>query len=323
MTWCDERLELSAFRQAKTGRADELGEPLLAPSAPVGKGALDAVLAQIDGSFPVALAFDGTMEGLLSCMFVAFACRACIEDVVEGSFMQLRLGQRCVVVPADIDAAQRVQRSICRSLGEASWRAVAAACASDDPSRANAVLAFLRYALSHERTAPCNACEKKATCATACSKIPGNRLMDEWASPHVAQLLALQRSVANEAERMRQFIRFEHADGDLWYARCNPSCSVVPFIMGHFARRFNSQRFIIYDEVHQLAGISQKGRWQLVRTDELPVPSHSNEEAEMQDAWRRFYRVLSIDERYHPELRRQFMPTRLWKNLTELNALPA
>ena len=38
----------------------------------------------------------------------------------------------------------------------------------------------------------------------------------------------------------------------------------------------------------------------------------------MQDAWRRFYRVLSIDERYHPELRRQFMPMRLWRNITEV-----
>ena len=38
----------------------------------------------------------------------------------------------------------------------------------------------------------------------------------------------------------------------------------------------------------------------------------------MQDAWRLFYRTLSIDARYNPELRRQHMPVCYWCNLTEM-----
>lgn len=43
----------------------------------------------------------------------------------------------------------------------------------------------------------------------------------------------------------------------------------------------------------------------------------------MSEAWRTFYKSVSIDARYHPELRRQFMPKRFWKNLTELQESPA
>ena len=38
----------------------------------------------------------------------------------------------------------------------------------------------------------------------------------------------------------------------------------------------------------------------------------------MQAAWKGFYDVMSISVRYHPELRRHFMPKRLWRNITEL-----
>ena len=38
----------------------------------------------------------------------------------------------------------------------------------------------------------------------------------------------------------------------------------------------------------------------------------------MKDAWKRFYRTIAVESRYNPELRRQFMPKRLWKNITEL-----
>ena len=51
------------------------------------------------------------------------------------------------------------------------------------------------------------------------------------------------------------------------------------------------------------------------------------------DTWKEFYVndagnqihkfAVSIDARYHPELRRQFMPKRFWKNLTELQESPA
>ncbi len=93
--------------------------------------------------------------------------------------------------------------------------------------------------------------------------------------------------------------------------------------MDHFAERFNVQPFIIYDEAHSIAGISEGGNWQLVNTrdwpdHELRLPPAAADEAVMADAWRRFYRALSVNCRYNPELRRHFMPKRLWKNITEV-----
>lgn len=39
----------------------------------------------------------------------------------------------------------------------------------------------------------------------------------------------------------------------------------------------------------------------------------------MQAAWKGFYDAMAISARYHPELRRQFIPKRLWRNIVELH----
>lgn len=275
-------------------------------------------LQSIEGTRPVVLAYDGSLEALLTCIFVAFSAKTSVENIACGQSLQLQLGVQVVAVEADMDAARRVQRSIMRSLGTNVWHTLLMACASDDATKGMLVYRFLRSTLTSQRCAPCNLCARKNSCQASCSKIPSNQILDSWDDSDIQPVLALHKQVTNEAERMRQFIRFEHVDQDLWFAHCNPNCSVVPFIMGHFARRLNTQRFVIFDEVHKLAGLSESGRWQLVSLDQVDMPTRAAEEETMQDAWRRFYRALSIDERYHPELRRNFMPKRLWKNITEV-----
>ena len=114
----------------------------------------------------------------------------------------------------------------------------------------------------------------------------------------------------------------------MWFARVNPKASVVPLVMDHFVERLGVQPFIIYDEVHELAGVYDGGDWHLVATAgqgdlARALPDPTADEALFSEAWRTFYRSVSVDARYHPELRRQFMPKRFWKNLTELQESPA
>ncbi|MCD8316626.1 MAG: DUF4130 domain-containing protein, partial [Eggerthellaceae bacterium] len=52
--------------------------------------------------------------------------------------------------------------------------------------------------------------------------------------------------------------------------------------------------------------------------EEERLPAADAGELEMENAWRRFYNTIAIDDRYNPELRRQHMPCRFWKDLTEM-----
>lgn len=263
-------------------------------------------------------AYDGSLEGMFSAIYAAFCARDGGADILCERDLQPRLGQEVVVVPTNLDDALKVRRLVEYSLGTQAFRCIRAATASEEPGKGTIVYRFLRHALRESGRRGCNSCVKKATCTRACESPATCSLLDDLSQPEVLDLMSLYRSVMNERHLMVQFIRFEHCEGDVWYARCNPKASVVPLLMDWFIPRFNDQEFVIYDENHAISGVYDGRRWYLVGGDAVTPPPHMDDERMMQEAWRRFYRSLSVDARYNPELRRSFMPMRLWRNLPEL-----
>lgn len=249
----------------------------------------------------VAYGYDGTLEGLLSAVFEAYARREDPQDVAPASVLQPRLGQTVRIVETDEERAVRVRRGLRSRCGDAVYDAVKHASLSDQPDAGTVVYRFIRYAMAQNR--------------------PGRarrRVLNDLAHPAVQPLHRLERSVLNERHRMLQFLRFEHLENGVWFARCNPAASVIPLLMDWFSGRFNTQPFIIFDEAHNVAGVYEGRDWYLVETEHVDLPDRASEERLMQQAWKRFYDTVAVEARYNPELRRQFMPKRFWKNLTEM-----
>ena len=274
----------------------------------------------------VAYVYDDTVEGLLSAIFAAYANHEDPSDVAPERCLQPRLGQRIAFVETDPAHARRVARTLKERCGWKAFHAVRCAALSELPDAGTAAYRFVRYALDEQKQRDCGRCRKRRSCRGAsgqgpCPRLAGRALSD-ITHPCVEPMHRITRSISQECEHMRQFIRFEHLQGegvDVWFARCNPKSSVIPLVMGHFVERFNVQPFIIYDENHGLAGVYEGSRWYFVRAEDAPeLPSQAGEERLMQAAWRRFYRAVAVESRYNPELRQRFMPQRFWKNLTEM-----
>ena len=251
----------------------------------------------------IAYLYDGTLEGLLSAVFHSYELREVPDEIVRDAQYEPRIGQDSLVIAADNDHALRVRKGIERMAGRDAFTAILRASTCDDYETGTIVYRFVRFVMARPAES---------------RSIP---VLDELAHPHVAALVKLERHAVNECEKMRQFIRFSHLENGVWYARCNPNASVVPLIMGHFATRLNDQPFIIYDENHHVAGVYDGFRWQLVEGIPTELSSPTQHDLRMQAAWKRFYDALSIEARYHPELRRQFLPVRFWSTLPEMNPL--
>lgn len=266
----------------------------------------------------LAYLYDGTLEGLLTAVFNAYARREDPSDIMSPEHIQPRLGQKLFQVKTDYSLAQRVQRGVIRACGHGAFSAVKYASLSDDPNAAIAIYRFIRYAMKVNRPGHCDTCPQNGGCNGQCRLLrKKGSILSEMTNPIVEPIVRLSRAVDNERHRILQFLRFQHLEGDLWLARCNPSASVIPLVMDHFVGRFNTQPFIIYDEIHNLSGVYEGRQWYLVKSDCLVAPPTTADEEAMAEAWRRFYQAISIESHYNPELRRQFMPKRLWRNLTE------
>ncbi len=249
----------------------------------------------------VAYLYDGTSEGLFSAIFAAYAAHEDPSEVVRERDYQPRLMERAAFIKTDEAHAERVLAGIRRTLGAYTRRSVLHASLSGNPHAGTAVYRFVRHAMVH----------------------PVKRSLDDIAHPAVKPLHDILRTLSQECEHIRQFARFEHLKdekSEVWFAKVNPKDAVVPLVMDHFVDRFSIQPFILYDEVAQMAGVWDGRSVRFVDAEGLSLllPGITADEALMQEAWRTFYRTMSVDARYHPELRRHFMPMRFWSNLTEM-----
>lgn len=247
----------------------------------------------------IAYIYDGSTEGLLSAVFLAYANHENPQDIVREGAFQLRLDQSVVYVKTNAQHAERVRKGVVRKSNQKAWEIILNASLSDEPQAGTAIYRLIRLIMSRP-------VEQNAY------------IRNELADPVVGPALKLHHAVRNERHFMQELLRFEHFDNDLWFAKCNPNANVVPLLMDWFSARFNTQQFVIYDEVHNVAGIYDGENWVLAETSELNLPAHSSDESVMQSAWKRFYDAVSIPARYHPELRRQHMPKRFWKNILEV-----
>ncbi|MGI6104632.1 MAG: TIGR03915 family putative DNA repair protein [Raoultibacter sp.] len=263
--------------------------------------------------------YDGSLEGLLSAVFTAYYERVVPSDIVRGNKLQPRLGHTIREIETSVEHALRVQKGICLRCGPVTFEAIKSTSLSDNPDIGTIIYRFLRYALKKNKPMDCSKCSRKMSCGGLCTKEQQGGALSEVMHPAVAPLIKENRAVHNERHRWMQFLRFEHLEGDVWFARCNPNASILPLIMDWFVGRFNTQAFLIYDEVHHLAGVYEGADWYLVKTDSITLPARSEDDFIMQHAWKTFYHTIAVESRYNPELRRQFMPKRFWRNIVEMH----
>lgn len=244
----------------------------------------------------IVMCYDGTLEGFLSCIFRCFVEHVEPESIEAETELQERLFCETWTIETNQEHAERVRKGIAVHLTSEEYERVRCAWLSDNPERGVIILRYLALAFNY-----------------------GRHVFTDLTNPKVAAFEYLWKAVSNERHRFLEFSRFTKLEGGIYFSRINPNANVVPLIMGHFSARFNTHPFIIYDEVHHLAGVYDMKTWCLVPTDELNLPPAAEGDEIWNDMWRDFYNTICNYERFNPALRTQLLPQRLWRNLTEFD----
>lgn len=246
----------------------------------------------------ITLCYDGTLEGYLSLVFEAYVLHIRPCRITHTQHVQLSLEGSVRETTCNLNHAERVKVGICNRAGFKAYRNVEHAFLSCTEKRERLLFDYITGCMSG-----------------------GHRFTQETSNPVVAHVEKLALRTRNEAEKMRQFVRFEQLENGAYFATINPQAMVLPLIMSYFAERFNTQPFLIHDETHHLCGVYDLHRSFLVPAEGLEVPSRTDDESRYRYLWKTFYDALACEQRYNPNLRRSFMPKRYWHNLTEMRGV--
>ncbi|MDO4552547.1 MAG: TIGR03915 family putative DNA repair protein [Bacillota bacterium] len=274
--------------------------------------------------------YDGSFNGFLTCVYLHYYEEKAAGIYPAGAY-QGSLLREARPVETSGEKAARVYRAIEEKIGNAALERVYKVFLSSVPEKENAALQYLRLGFRI-----------------------GGKLSSLHGHPVVLAAQQAARKVDWEVDRITGILRFSvlaapastlgaevsagpgvgpplHGeasssvptsvsgpDRELLYSRIEPVHDILELLGDHFADRFREDPFIIHDPPRGKALFGLKGSWYVGPLREEDLPPLSRGEKEYRRLWQSYFRNIAIKERTNPRCQRQFIPSRYWKNLTEM-----
>jgi probable DNA metabolism protein len=264
--------------------------------------------------------FDGTMDGLLTAVFDAYALKEQPEELLKSGDALPLFCERRYQVATDEDKAQRVWTGLEKRLEREALKLISVSWLSELQELSSPLFHYIYKVFKQ------------------------GDISRNFADPDVLSVTNIARRVLHEQLRMKQFIRFQKAKDGTYLAVVAPDHNVLPLITDHFSDRFNDQPWLIYDAkrhygyYYEPTPSPSRGEGSLnspgggvVRItfeDETAVPFDlsngkmdadilSSDDQLFQDLWRTYFKAICIKERVNPKKQLSDMPRRYWKYMTE------
>jgi len=252
--------------------------------------------------------FDGTMNGLLTAVFDAFALHEQPQQLLmKGDALPL-FCDHTYQVTTDGEKACRVWVGLEKRLPREAMKLISVSWLSELRELNQPLFLYI------------------------CKVFRQGNIARNFSDVDVLAVTNIARRVLHEQLRMKQFIRFQKAKDGTYLAVVSPDHNVLPIIIDHFQDRFNDQPWLIYD-AHRHYGYYYDGKAAPIRItfeSEAAVPFDltngkldadilSNDDALFQQLWRTYFKAICIKERMNPKKQLSDMPRRYWKYMTEKN----
>jgi probable DNA metabolism protein len=252
----------------------------------------------------IVFRYDKTFEGLLTAIFDAYSRKSFPERLLgEDELLPLFAGEVYTVVSSP-EKSVRVWNALEKKLTKGVCGMLMHVWLSELPASDELLFRYMRKAFD------------------APSSIATN-----FADDDVLQVKKIAQKVGREREHILQFVRFQKAADDIYFAPVSPIYNVLPLTMNYFTDRFADQQWLIYDlkrrygyyyDLKTALEVTLENDEYLL-SGKLDEAMMAEDEKLFQQMWKEYTRALTIQERLNPKLQRQHMPRRFWKYMPEKN----
>ncbi|WP_165021875.1 TIGR03915 family putative DNA repair protein [Dysgonomonas sp. ZJ279] len=248
--------------------------------------------------------YDKTFEGLLTAVFDAYS-RKIFPDklLVEGDVAPMFMEESYTVMTQS-DKASRVWKALHEKLSKSACNMLSYVWLSELDGSDDLIFRYIRKAFDNKSSVS---------------------IEMNFGDNDILEVHQLAKKVDKEQHSLKQFIRFQKAADDIYFAPIVPLYNALPLAIDHFTDRFSDQKWVIYDLKRKYGYYYDlKTTVEITLTDDDHILSGKLDESLMaedeklfQDLWKGYFKAMTIKERINLKLQRQHMPKRFWKYLTE------
>ncbi len=250
--------------------------------------------------------FDGSMPGLLSCIYRAFTFKE-FDVQLTASQQQAGLFDEVIEVTANEAHAKRVWTGLSSRLSSSGLRRFYYCFLSEQDVAFQHLFAFAVYVFQSK-----HAVEKDYGHADVLA-------VSQWA-----------KQVGREKHRMEAFVRFKKTRDGIYLGLVRPDFNVLPIIERHFKNRYQDQKWLIYDEQRRYGIFYDLEQVHQVDLDASHIDRHIEtgfsqqfsieldpDELHYDQLWKDYFRSVNISARQNIKLHIQYVPKRYWRYMNE------
>jgi len=243
----------------------------------------------------VTYIYDGSFQGLLTCIYEYYYSDKKAQDIKSERNYEKTLLSEEIFIKSSEEKSLKVEKAIENKISKEVLKDIYTVFLSEEAGFEMLILEYVKLGF----------------------KI-GVKLRHYLHNPVVLEVSKCVKRVINEVHRLCGFVRFTSLPGEIYYASIEPDHNILTLLAPHFSARFSNQKWIIHDLKRELAILQEDGQWVLTVMErgygERLAAANSGV---YEDLWKSYYKTISIEERENPKLRRQMMPQRYWKHMTE------
>jgi probable DNA metabolism protein len=251
--------------------------------------------------------FDGSMTGLLSCVFRAFQFKEFQVNITSAEHAQNGLFDDFIQVASNDEQAQRVWQGLKQKISSQSQRNFYYTFLSENQTAYQHLFNYCLYIFQHKY-----------------------KVDENYGHADVLALAQWTKQVGREKHRMEAFVRFKKCQDGLFLSLVRPDFNVVPLIERHFKARYQDQRWLIYDEkrkygiyydlqqVHQIEMNAHEVDAKLASGFSQSFTIELDEQEWLYDQlWKDYFHSVNIQARQNMKLHIQYVPKRYWRYMNE------
>lgn len=233
--------------------------------------------------------YDRSFEGLMTVIFELY------EDIERAKFMpddQGSLFDTKVFIATDMAGATRVLKALEDKFPKRFMREIVAVFLSCDTNKEDILIRAIKGVFEHGY---------------------GYIFSSEVAA---SEFRRIRRNVLSENHSYKGLLRFKEVEGGVMLAEFEPKNDILTLIVPHFVKRLPTINFVIADVKRGTAAMHMDGKVEFLELKSLDY-TISEKEKFFEEAWKDFYKSISIDERRNEKLMISNMPKRYWRYLIE------
>ncbi|MFS4456999.1 TIGR03915 family putative DNA repair protein [Maribacter sp. 2304DJ31-5] len=247
------------------------------------------------------LIYDGSFNGFLTAVFIAFDEKIDVVDIQKNSQNQNGLFSETETIFTHIEKAKCVWNAI-RNKSYPAITAIYFAFLSETRGIEPMLFGYIQKLMS------------------------GNdKNLANPADDTVLYISKLMRKVSREKRHMEASIRFRSTKDDVYFANIAPDFDVLPLISKHFRNRYKNQQWLIYDTKRQYGIFYNLEYIEIISLDLSETHENRTQnnktnvprEYGHQNLWGYYFQNAAIKSCITRKLHRQHTPKQYGKHLSE------